>query len=76
MKAVVAIAAIALLAGCATPQPDSKSAAPAADKKADDAAKAKCRGVFWVGDVVFPESPGWMEQARDRIAKTTPPKRP
>lgn len=43
---------------------------------ADDAAKAKCRGVFWVGDVVFPESPGWMEEARERIAKTTPPKRP
>ena len=25
---------------------------------ADDAAKAKCKGVLWVGDVVFPEGPG------------------
>jgi hypothetical protein len=43
---------------------------------ADDAAKAKCKGVFWVGDVVFPEGPGWMDAARERIANATPPKRP
>ena len=43
---------------------------------ADDAAKAKCKGVLWVGDVVIPESAGWMEGARAVIASSTPPKRP
>jgi len=32
-------------------------------------------GDFWVGDVTFPEGPGWMDEARKHIAATTPPKR-
>ncbi len=43
---------------------------------ADDAAKSKCKGVLWVGNVTFPEGPGWMDEARKHIASTTPPKRP
>ncbi len=43
MKAVVAIAAVALLAGCATPQPDSKSAAGAAGSADKAAAEAKAK---------------------------------
>ena len=42
---------------------------------ADDAARARCKGDFWVGDVTFPEGPGWMDEARKHIAATTPPKR-
>ena len=43
---------------------------------ADDAARAKCKGDVWVGNVTFPEGPGWMDEARRHIAATTPPKRP
>ena len=43
---------------------------------ADDAAKAKCKGVLWVNDVMLPEGPAWMDQAREHIARSTPPKRP
>jgi hypothetical protein len=43
---------------------------------ADDAAKAKCKGVLWVGDVVIPEGPAWMDEAREHIKSSTPPKRP
>jgi hypothetical protein len=42
---------------------------------ADDAARAKCKGDFWVGDITFPEGPGWMDEARKHIAATPPPKR-
>ena len=52
MKAVVAIAAIALLAGCATPQPDSKSAAGSAEKAAADA-KAKADAIKAAKGKVF-----------------------
>lgn len=43
---------------------------------ADDAARAKCKGDVWVGNVTFPEGPAWMDEARAHIAATTPPKRP
>lgn len=43
---------------------------------ADDAAKAKCKGVLWVNDVMIPESPSWMDEAREHIRTSTPPKRP
>lgn len=46
-----------------------------AGTSADDAARAKCRGDFWVGDITFPEGPGWMDDARKHIAATPPPKR-
>jgi len=42
---------------------------------ADDAARAKCKGDVWIGDVIFPEGSGWMDEARKHIAATTPPKR-
>lgn len=42
---------------------------------ADDAARAKCKGDVWIGNVTFPEGPGWMDEARQHIAATTPPKR-
>ncbi|MFZ4685903.1 MAG: hypothetical protein ACOYMK_09825 [Hyphomonadaceae bacterium] len=42
---------------------------------ADDAARAKCKGDFRVGDITFPEGPGWMDEARKHIAATPPPKR-
>ena len=51
MKAVLAIAAVALLAGCAT-SPDSKSAAGAAEKAAADA-KAKADAIKAAKGKVF-----------------------
>lgn len=43
---------------------------------ADDAARAKCRQDYWIGDIVIPNGADWMEAARKHIAETTPPNRP
>lgn len=43
---------------------------------ADDAARAKCREKFWVGDVSFANTPGWMDEARAHIAAAKLPVRP
>jgi hypothetical protein len=63
-----------LLTGKERPHPP-RPAPHAATPSADDAARAKCKSDFWVGDVTFPEGPGWMDEARKHIAATTPPKR-
>lgn len=42
---------------------------------ADDAARAKCKQDFWIGDIVIPESADWMDVARRHITETTPPNR-
>ncbi len=42
---------------------------------ADDAARAKCKKDYWVGDYTFKDGPAWMEAARKHIAETPPPKR-
>lgn len=41
----------------------------------DDAARAKCKQDYWIGDITIPNSPGWMDAARKHIAETTPPTR-
>jgi hypothetical protein len=43
---------------------------------ADDAARAKCKQDYWIGNVVIPNGPDWMAEARQHIAQTTPPNRP
>jgi hypothetical protein len=43
---------------------------------ADDAARAKCKKDYWIGDITFPNGPDWMTAARAHIAATTPPNRP
>lgn len=43
---------------------------------ADDAARAKCKGDHWIGDVTFKDGPNWMDYARKHIAETPAPKRP
>ncbi len=43
---------------------------------ADDAARAKCKQDYWIGNVVIPNGPDWMDEARKHIAATTPPNRP
>lgn len=37
----------------------------------DDAARAKCRKDYRIGDITIPNGPEWMEAARKAIAKTS-----
>ncbi len=42
----------------------------------DDAARAKCKQDYWIGDITIPNGPDWMAAARKHISETTPPNRP
>lgn len=42
----------------------------------DDAARAKCRQDYWIGDITIPNGASWKDAAREHIAETTPPNRP
>jgi hypothetical protein len=42
----------------------------------DDAARAKCKQDYWIGDITLPNDSDWMTAARKHIAETTPPNRP
>lgn len=42
----------------------------------EDAANARCRGVYWVDADRVADGPGWMEEARRHIAATPAPVRP
>ena len=42
----------------------------------DDAARAKCKQDYWIGDITIPNGPDWMTAARKHTSETTPPNRP
>lgn len=42
----------------------------------DDAARAKCKQDYWIGDITIPNGGDWMDAARKHITETTAPPRP